>query len=327
MKVNLIIFLLTILVTIISGKLVIPLLKKLKIGQTILHYVKEHKGKEGTPTMGGLFCIIPPIILYFIFCGFNLRISVVSITIGLAYLLVGFLDDFIKIKFRKNEGLKAYQKIVFQLLIAIFAGVFAYVNGLTLFFIPFTKSTVNLGVFTIPVVIFIFLAITNSVNLTDGLYGLAGSVSTIYLIILAVIIYLQTSYFQNVYLQMEEYNGLITLIICLVGGIIGFLTFNVSKAKVFMGDTGSLSLGGFIGAISIFSLNSFFIPILGIMFVLSSISVIVQVLYFKKTKKRVFLMAPLHHHFQHKGYTESQISFAYSVVTLVAGVICVIGCL
>ena len=100
MKVNLIIFLLTILVTIISGKLVIPLLKKLKIGQTILHYVKEHKGKEGTPTMGGLFCIIPPIILYFIFCGFNLRISVVSITIGLAYLLVGFLDDFIKIKFR-----------------------------------------------------------------------------------------------------------------------------------------------------------------------------------------------------------------------------------
>lgn len=327
MKVNLIAFLLTTLVTIVTGKLIIPILKKLKVGQTILHYVKEHKGKEGTPTMGGLFAILSPTIIYFIFFGFSSRLSVVSISIGLAFLIVGFLDDFIKIKFKKNEGLKAYQKIFFQLFIAVFAGVFAYVNELTLFYIPFTKITVNLGVFTIPVVIFIFLAITNSVNLTDGLDGLAGSVSAVYLIFLAIIIYMQMSFFQNVYLQISEYNGLISLIVCLVGGLMGFLLFNVSKAKVFMGDTGSLAIGGFIGAISVFSLNSFFIPILGIMFVLSSISVIVQVLYYKKTKKRVFLMAPLHHHFQHKGYTETQISYCYSLFTFVVGVICVIGCL
>ncbi len=327
MKINLIAFLLTTLVTVVTGKLIIPILKKLKIGQTILHYVKEHKGKEGTPTMGGLFAILPAIIIYFICFGFSSRLSVISVSIGLAFLTVGFLDDFIKIKFKKNEGLKAYQKIFFQLFIAVFAGVFAYVNQLTLFYIPFTKTTVNLGFFTIPIIIFIFLAITNSVNLTDGLDGLAGSVSTVYLIFLAIIIYIQISFFQNVYLQISEYNGLISLIVCLVGGLTGFLLFNVSKAKVFMGDTGSLAIGGFIGAISVFSLNSFFIPILGIMFVLSSISVIVQVLYYKKTKKRVFLMAPLHHHFQHKGYTETQISYCYSFVTLVVGVVCVIGCL
>jgi phospho-N-acetylmuramoyl-pentapeptide-transferase len=111
---------------------------------------------------------------------------------------------------------------------------------------------------------------------------------------------------------------------CLIGGLLGFLVFNVNKAKVFMGDTGSLSLGGFLGAISIFSSNSFFIPVLGIMFVLSSISVIVQVLHFKRTKKRIFLMAPLHHHFQLKGYTEAQISFYYSLITAIMGAILII---
>ncbi len=325
MKTNFIIFLISLLSTLLIGKLIIPLLKKLKAGQTILQYVKEHKAKEGTPTMGGLFCIIPPCIIFFIFCGFLNRVSLVCVAIGLAYLLVGFLDDFIKIKYKKNEGLKAYQKIIFQLLIALFAGLFAYFNNLTVFFLPFSRKAVNLGGFTIPIVIFIFLAITNSVNLTDGLDGLAGSVSLVYFIFLAILIYLQTSLFNNVYFSSEENNDLISLLFALLGGVIGFLVFNVNKAKVFMGDTGSLSLGGFIGAISIFSLNSFFIPILGIMFVLSSISVIIQVLHYKRTKSRVFLMAPLHHHFQHKGYTETQISFCYAVVTFVAGIVCIIG--
>ena len=126
------------------------------------------------------------------------------------------------------------------------------------------------------------------------------------------------------YLKPEEYESLQFLSVSLVGGILGFLVFNVSKASVFMGDTGSLSLGGFIAAISIFSSNSFFIPIIGIMFVLSGISVIVQVAYYKKTKKRVFLMAPLHHHFQLKGYSESKISYCYALITAVIGALTVI---
>ena len=126
------------------------------------------------------------------------------------------------------------------------------------------------------------------------------------------------------YLDSEEYSNLILLAVCLIGGILGFLIFNVSKAKVFMGDTGSLSLGGFIGAISIFSLNSFFIPLIGIMFVISSISVIIQVIHFKRTKKRVFLMAPIHHHFQLKGYSETQIGYAYALITAVCGIIAIL---
>jgi phospho-N-acetylmuramoyl-pentapeptide-transferase len=124
-------------------------------------------------------------------------------------------------------------------------------------------------------------------------------------------------------LLYEEYDGLNLLSLSIVGALLGFLVFNVNKAKVFMGDTGSLSLGGFIGAISIFSSNSFFIPVIGIMFVASSISVIVQVLVYKRTKKRVFLMAPLHHHFQLKGNTETKIVFCYSLITLLAGLSCI----
>ena len=238
----------------ILGLIAIPILKRIKAGQPILKYVETHKEKSGTPTMGGLFFITSASVIYLIFAGVNNRLAIVSLTIGIAYMLVGFLDDFIKIKLSRNEGLKPYQKIIFQTLIAVFAGVFAYVNGITDFFVPFSKTSVNIGWFTIPLVALIFLAITNSVNLTDGLDGLAGGVSVVYLIFISVIIFLQIQTFSLLF--PSEYESLILLSFCLIGGISGFLIFNVSKAKIFMGDTGSLSLGGFIGAISIFSSNS-----------------------------------------------------------------------
>lgn len=313
----------SLVLVVVLGFITIPLLRKIKAGQTVLKYVEEHKEKNGTPTMGGLFFILPSVVIALIF-GCTGRISVVSIAIGVAFLLVGFIDDFIKIRYKRNEGLKAYQKIVFQLSIAIFAGVFAFMNGITVFHIPFFNVSVDLGWCTVPLVAFVFVAITNSVNLTDGLDGLAGSVSAAYLICLILLISVQTYSLSHLYLKPLEYEKLNVLSAALLGGIIGFLLFNVSKARVFMGDTGSLSLGGFIGAISIFSSNSFFIPIIGIMFVFSGISVIIQVLYFKKYKKRVFLMSPLHHHFQLKGYTETQISFAYTVITLFCGLISIL---
>lgn len=309
--------------SIILGIITIPLLRKLKAGQTVLKYVETHKDKNGTPTMGGLFFIVSAIIIYYISGGKG-GIANVCIVIGSAFMAVGFLDDFTKIRFKQNEGLKAYQKIIFQSSIAIIAGVFAFRNGISVFYLPFCKKSLDLGVFTIPIVSCIFIAITNSVNLTDGLDGLAGSVSAVYLVFISILIVVQTASFEFMYLKIEEYNDVIRLCACLIGGLLGFLVFNVNKAKVFMGDTGSLSLGGFLGAISIFSSNSFFIPVLGIMFVLSSISVIVQVLHFKRTKKRIFLMAPLHHHFQLKGYTEAQISFYYSLITAIMGAILII---
>jgi len=303
--------------SVILGKIILPFLRKLKAGQTVLKYVKTHENKNGTPTMGGLFFIIPSVICYFIFG--QTRIASVCATIGLAFMVVGFLDDFIKVKFKRNEGLKAYQKILFQGAIAVVAGVFAYINGITFFNLPFTDLTVNLGLFTVPIVALIFIAITNCVNLTDGLDGLAGSVSVVYLIAISILISFQTRYLNINVLREEEYESLQILSISLAGGILGFLIFNVSPAKVFMGDTGSLSLGGFIGAISIFSSNSFFIPLIGITFVLSGISVIMQVAYYKRTKKRIFLMAPLHHHFQLKGYSECEISYCYALITAVMG--------
>jgi phospho-N-acetylmuramoyl-pentapeptide-transferase len=160
--------------------------------------------------------------------------------------------------------------------------------------------------------------------LTDGLDGLAGGVSATYLGFISVIIFLQITLFKNLYLLSNEYYNLIMLSACLVGAVLGFLALNVNRAKVFMGDTGSLSLGGFIGAISVFSSNSFFIPVLGITFVISSISVIIQVLHFKRTGKRIFLMAPLHHHFQHKNCTETQISYWYFLTTLIMGALSIL---
>lgn len=313
----------SLIASVFCGFLCIPILRKIKAGQTVLKYVDNHKNKSGTPTMGGLFFIIPSSIFYFIFCSNESRLGTVAVVIGLSFLAVGFIDDFIKVYFKRNEGLKAYQKIIFQVSISLIAGVFSYLNGLTVFNLPFSKVTINLGMFSIPFVAFIFIAITNCVNLTDGLDGLAGSVSVVYLICLTALIVVQNLFINQIF-KMEDFNALKTLSVCLVGGILGFLFFNVSKAKVFMGDTGSLSLGGFIGAISIFSLNAFFIPLLGIMFVLSGISVIIQVLYYKKTKKRVFLMAPIHHHFQMKGYSETKISYSYSLITLIFGILIIL---
>ncbi len=301
----------------------IPILRKIKAGQTVLGYVKEHKHKNGTPTMGGLLFILPSVLIYFI--AGQARIANVAVVIGLAFMLVGLIDDLIKIKLKHNEGLKPYQKIIFQLAISVIAGVFCYQNGITVFHIPFVAQSVDLGWVSIPIIALVFIATTNCVNLTDGLDGLASGVCIVYFIMIAVLIGLQVEFMPELYLRRSEYHSLRLLSFCLSGGILAFLLFNVNKASVFMGDTGSLSLGGFIASISIFSSNSFFIPMIGIMFVLSGISVIMQVLHYKRTKKRVFLMAPLHHHFQLSGYSETQISYGYVVVTVVFGILSLIA--
>lgn len=313
------------LLTIILGWISIPLLKKIKAGQPILEYVQEHKNKNGTPTMGGLFFILSAISSFAIFGGFKSSHATVAVCIGLAFMVVGFLDDFLKIKTKNNQGLKAYQKIIFQTVIAFLAGGYAYYNGNTIFYVPFINISIDLGLITLPFLALIFIAITNSVNLTDGLDGLASSISIVYLIFISALIFLQGEFYGFGYKHKTENFQLIKLSLCLVGSLLGFVLFNTNKASVFMGDCGSLSLGGFIGAISIFSRNSLFIPLIGATFVFSSISVIIQVLYYKKTKKRVFLMAPFHHHLQLKGYSECKITYAYSLITGILGALSLIS--
>ena len=290
----------------------LPLLRKLKAGQYILSYVKEHASKSGTPTMGGLSFISAIIIVTLCFCGVGDNRINLTLAITAGFAIVGFLDDFLKIYRRENEGLKPYQKIIFQLSIAVIAAVYCYVNGITALKIPFGGGLEwDIGWGIIPLVLFVFLATVNCVNLTDGLDGLAGGTSAAYLAFLGIMLAPLWS------------NGAAAAGAS-VGALAAFLIFNCSKASVFMGDTGSLALGGLISCLSVFSGNTLYIPVLGIMFVLSGISVIIQVIYYKRTKRRVFLMAPIHHHFQMKGYTESKISYTYFVITSLVGIICLI---
>lgn len=290
----------------------LPLLKKLKAGQYILGYVEEHKSKGGTPTMGGLAFIT--VIAAVGLCMSGVKDNTVKLTIAVTcgFMVVGFLDDFLKIYRKDNGGLKPYQKIIFQTAIAIVAAVYCYLNNLAYLNIPFVKGTsVYIGWGIIPLVIFIFLATVNCVNLTDGLDGLAGGTSLAYMFVLGIMLSLRS-------------ENLSLLCFISVGALAAFLILNCNKASIFMGDTGSLALGGLISCVSIFSGNSLYIPIMGIMFVISGISAIVQVIYYKRTRRRVFLMAPVHHHFQMKGYSECKISFAYAVITALVGIICLL---
>ena len=286
----------------------IPLLRRLGTGQNILHYVKEHKNKQGTPSMGGLAFVLAAAAVSLAANGFTDKSFLVSIAVGIGYLLVGFLDDFLKKRRKDNLGLRPYQKIIFQLGVAVLASLYCCFDGLTVLYFPFTKFSVDIGWGMLPLGIFVFIAAVNSVNLTDGLDGLAGSVSAVYFFAFGLLLFLQGTS-----------SGMPLLCFSLVGALAAYLIFNVSRASVFMGDTGSLSLGGFVACVSLFTGNGLILPIVGVMFVLSSITVIIQVIYYKKTGKRVFLMAPIHHHFQEKGYAEAKIAYAYAMVTAVAG--------
>ena len=299
-------------VSILFLLMLLPLLRRLKAGQYILGYVKEHKDKSGTPTMGGLAFIAAIIIVGLCVAGINDSKANLTFTTTAGFAVVGFLDDFLKIYRKENEGLKPYQKIIFQLAIAAIASAYCYINGITYLNIPFGGGAkFNIGWGIIPLVIFVFLACVNCVNLTDGLDGLAGGTSLAYLFVFGIM------------LAVQNANQAVLCFVA-VGALAGFLVFNANKASIFMGDTGSLALGGFISCVSVFTENTLYIPLLGIMFVISGISVILQVIYYKRTRRRIFLMAPIHHHFQMKGYTECKIAYSYVVITAFIGMICLL---
>lgn len=307
-------------VAVAVAPMVIRGLKKLKAGQNILEYVVQHESKAGTPTMGGIIFIIPVVIVCLV--EFT-PVSLVTMSLILGFGLVGFLDDFIKVKLGRNLGLKAYQKIIAQLGLSAVGAYFVFASEFigTGVNVPYVGE-VDFGWGIIPFVIIVYVATTNSVNLTDGLDGLAGLTSVGYFFVFAILLFFQFSEMaKNDFESAKQLFSLTAISVASIGGLLGYLVFNSSPAKVFMGDTGSLFLGATVASVALMSKNTLFLPCAGIMFVWSSISVIVQVLIFKLTKKRVFLMSPYHHHLEMKGMSESRIGILYFALTLVGGAV------
>lgn len=321
-------FLTSFLLSLVLMPLIIKFFKKHSANQTILGYVEEHKAKNGTTTMGGVVFILTTLCLAFLFLKYDTSWFVVLLTSAF-FGVLGFMDDFIKIKYKQNLGLRPYQKIIGQVGIAIIFALFIYffTNISGQIFIPFTEKTINLKFFVIPLIIIVLLASTNSVNLTDGLDGLAGNVSFFYLVFFSIITAIMGINLYNsgetgeIITNIQNVNILSMLFL---GSILGFLMFNTNKASIFMGDVGSLCLGGYIGASACLLGLELLLPILGVCFVLSAVSVILQVAVFKLKHKRIFKMAPFHHHLQMSGLSEPKIVAIYSAITACAGIICVI---
>ena len=305
-----------------AGKALIPLLKRLGFGQKILSYVSEHEKKSGTPTMGGVIFIIPSVAAYFITYGFESSFGNFACVIFLIFALIGFFDDLIKIVYARNEGLRPWQKMTFLFGAALVATVFLYLRGAVVSFLPFSGKMLNAGVAFIPLSVFVFLAASNCVNLTDGLDGLAASVSATFFFFNALLILTEIAIYKSEYVGGKEMASVAALSFCVTAALLAFLVYNTEKASVFMGDTGSLALGGLAAFTMTCSGNILYIPILGVTFVASGVSVVLQVAHFKRTRKRIFLMAPLHHHFQHKGHSEAKIVFCYVSVTIISGLLC-----
>lgn len=298
-------------ISLVCGYLIIPKLKKFHIGQIIREDgPQNHLGKEGTPTMGGIIFLASTLLTVLIMYRDSKTIHFLLLsTFGSG--LIGFIDDFIKVRENRNLGLTAVQKMIGQALFAIMILFLKFrLDPSTEIYIPFLKlAKIDLKIFYIPFAIFVILGTANAVNLTDGLDGLASTVSIIVLAGLATI---------NIYLNNIEI-AIFSLIFA--GAILGFLYFNKFPAKVFMGDSGSLAIGGAIAAIAIFSNTVLFIPILGIIFVIEALSVIIQVISVQTRNKRVFLMSPIHHHFEYKGWKETKVVLVFSIITFIATLI------
>lgn len=319
-------FVLSFLVGVVLMPLIIRLIRKLSCSQTILKYVEVHQSKQGTPTMGGVVFFITTLIVAVCLIDYSTPLAM-CLGVGLGFAIIGLMDDFIKVKFKQNLGLRPYQKLIGQVGIALIFALYIYYfsPNKSIIYLPFTLKSVDLGFWIIPLVILVCLATTNSVNLTDGLDGLAGGVSVVYsgIFIALISIFVGLSFNageSEIFINM--YTDIRLLLSIFMASIMAFLVFNTNKASIFMGDVGSLGIGGLFASTSCIMGFELMLAIVGVMFVLSTLSVILQVAYFKKTKgKRIFKMAPIHHHFQMCGYSEAKIGYIYQIITLVIGLL------
>lgn len=295
-------------ISVILCPVVIPLLKRLKFGQYIREEGPEaHKSKSGTPTMGGLVILCSITITSLIFIGSHTEIlPILFLTLGFG--LIGFLDDYIKVVMKRNLGLRAWQKMLLQIIVtAIFVFYLMYYTEIgTEVIIPFTDGkTWDVGALYIPFVFVVVVGTVNGANFTDGLDGLATSVTLIIAVFFTVIALMTNS-------NIEPITG------AAVGALLGFFLFNVHPARVFMGDTGSLALGGFVAGTALVLRMPIFLLIVAFIYFAEVVSVMIQVVYFKLTHgKRFFKMAPIHHHFELCGYAETQVVAGFAIVTAI----------
>ena len=314
------ILLLSFVLTVVLGMIIVPILRKLKVGQIERSDGPEsHLKKQGTPTMGGIIIMLGIIIVtigaYIYYktkepeLARNL-LPILGLTMGFG--LIGFIDDFKKLVLKNTKGLKPSLKMLGLLIISV-VFVMYLTKGLNLgteTYIPILKEYVTIPIYAyIPFAILVILATTNAVNLTDGIDGLSSSVCTIIITCLTVIA------------TMFEVKEIVVFGAIVIGAVLGFLMFNIYPAKVFMGDTGSLFLGGVISGVALYLKMPLILLVIAIIPVIETISVILQVVFFKATGKRIFKMAPLHHHFELSGWRENQVVMAFSIITLIASIV------
>ena len=303
------------LIVVILGPIFIPMLARFKFGQTVRDEgPQSHLAKNGTPTMGGVMMIVAILITGLTRAKISQGLIVGLICI-VGFGFVGFLDDFIKIKMKRSLGLKAYQKIILQFALALYIAYYQYSASpsATQLVIPFTNHIINLGIWYIPFMMIFIIGTVNAVNLTDGIDGLASGVTLI------------VSCFFVLFAVSISNSDVAILAAATAGACLGFLGFNSYPAKVFMGDTGSMALGGAVVAFATLTNSPLIIVIVGFIYLAEALSVMIQVTYFKLTNgKRIFKMAPLHHHFEQCGWPETRVVFIFWIATVV---LCWIGVL
>ena len=309
------------IIAIIFGYILIPLLKKFKIGQNVSEYLSEqHKSKQGVPTMGGLIFIIPTLLTILVLLllkkmEFTENLFIV-LFVFLGYALVGFLDDYLIIKRHNNKGLTQLQKLFLQLVIAlIFFYIFINSGHEPVLLIYTLGIEIDMGWFYGLFILFVLLASSNAVNITDGLDGLAAGLSFIALTTFGIITLYTTWLDGNVSLAI--------FLFILAGSVLGFLYYNSNPAKIFMGDTGSLALGAVLGATAIVTRHELLLILIGIVFVIETLTCVIQRIYYKFTRKRLFIMTPIHHAFEKKGWKEQEIVRLFWLIAMIASLIAV----
>lgn len=296
----------SILIAGLSGIYIIPKLRELKFGQTVRDEgPQSHLSKNGTPTMGGIMMVLAMVVTTLLFAGINYS-TIILLTSMLGFGLVGFLDDYIKVVKKRSLGLTAKQKIILQVLFAVLLPTVQYFTNSdsSNLIIPFTEKTLNLGILYIPFMAFVMIGTVNAVNLTDGLDGLSSTVTVI------------VSMFFVVMASIAGYAELSVFSLSVIGSCLGFLIHNKYPAKVFMGDTGSMALGGAVVGMALLTNSALMIPIVGGIYFAEALSVIIQVVSFKTRGKRVFKMAPIHHHFEQCGYKETKVVKLFAVISI-----------
>lgn len=314
--------------SIIVGPRFIAVMRRIKCGQYILEDVKAHSAKAGTPTMGGVLIIFTLFVSLLLWADLtNIYVWQVFLTF-LGFGLVGFWDDFSKLRHHRNKGISPRAKMGAQILVAFLAMAPLYFNPeyTTQLYVPFFKDwTVDLGWFYLPFGMFVMVASSNAVNLTDGLDGLAIGPSIVAAIVFSIFIYITGNAKFSAYLLVPYVQGMgEATVFCaaLVGAGLGFLWFNAYPAQIFMGDVGSLSIGGALGYLALLCKQELILCVVGAIFVAETLSVILQVSYFRWTGgKRIFRMAPLHHHFELKGVPESKIIIRFWILSILLGLI------